>query len=101
MELPGLNKTEIKISPEAVEAVTQKIKELKDTLNKHGVFIVFNLEIGKGFLFPKTYRVCDADDPACDDVDSDDSPMSIDGVETEIGSCLEMYDDNYQEIIPA
>ena len=100
MELPGLTKKEINVNPEAVEAVNQKIKELKDTLDKHGMFIVFNLEIGKGFLFPKTYRVCDIDDQACDDVDSDDIPMSIEGVETKIGQCLEMYDDNYQEIIP-
>jgi len=101
MKFPELHNKEINVSPEAVEEVNQKIKELKDTLDKHGVFIVFNLEIGKGFLFPKTYKVCDIDDPACDDVDSDDSPMSVDGVETKIGSCLEMYDDNYHEIIPA
>ncbi len=101
MELSGFHKKEIQLSPEAVEEVNQKISELKDTLDKHGVFIVFNLEIGKGFLFPKTYKVCDIDDPDYDDVNSDDSPMSIDGVETKIGSCLEMYDYKFHSIIPA
>lgn len=101
MELPGINQNHIQINPDAVDEVNQKIQELKETLDKHGVFIVFNTEIGEGFLFPKTYKVCSCDDPECDAVDNDRVPMSIDGTQTQIGQCLDMYDDEYQLIIPA
>lgn len=101
MKLPRLVKKEISINPDAVAEVNQKIKNLKDTLEKHGVFIVFNTQIGKGFLFPNTYKVCSVNDPASYNVSDNDSPMSIEGVETQIGTCFKMYDDEFQEIIPA
>ena len=72
----------IVITPEAASEVNQKIKELKKTLEKHNLLMVFNLEIAEGFLFPNTYKVCDIDDPEYDEADPNDVPMSVEIIPT-------------------
>lgn len=90
----------IVISPEAASEVNQKIKELKETLEKHNLLMVFNLEIGEGFLFPNTYKVCSIDDPEYDEADHGDLPMSVDGIRTKIGDCMSTFDRHYNAIVP-
>ena len=75
----------IVISHYAAEEVNQKIKELKETLEKHNLLMVFNTEIGEGFLFPNTYKVCSVDDNEYSEADPKDLPMSVDGIRTNIG----------------
>ena len=89
----------IVISPEAVSEVNQKIKELKETLEKHNLLMVFNTEIGEGFLFPNTYKVCSVDDPEYDEADPTDLPMSVDGIRTKIGDCMSTFDKHCNAII--
>ena len=89
----------IVISPEAASEVNQKIKELKETLEKHNLLMVFNVEIGEGFLFPNTYKVCDIDDSEYDEADPTDLPMSVDGVQTKIGGCMSTFEKHYNAII--
>lgn len=91
----------IVISPEAASEVNQKIKELKETLEKHNLLMVFNLEIGEGFLFPNTYKVCDIDDAEYDEADPTDLPMSVSGTRTQIGDCMSTFDKYYNAIIPS
>ena len=90
----------IVISPEAENEVNQKIKELKETLEKHNLLMVFNVEIGEGFLFPNTYKVCSIDDPEYDEADPTDLPMSVDGTRTKIGDCMSTFEKHYDAIIP-
>ena len=89
----------IVISPEAENEVNQKIKELKETLEKHNLLMVFNVEIGEGFLFPNTYKVCSIDDPEYDEADPTDLPMSVDGIQTKIGACMSAFEKHYNAII--
>lgn len=89
----------IVISPEAASEVNQKIKELKETLEKHNLLMVFNVEIGEGFLFPNTYKVCSIDDSEYDEADPTDLPMSVDGIQTKIGSCMSTFEKHYNAII--
>ena len=89
----------IVISPEAASEVNQKIKELKETLEKHNLLMVFNVEIGEGFLFPNTYKGCDIDDPEYDEADPTDLPMSVDGIQTKIGRCMSTFEKHYNAII--
>jgi hypothetical protein len=89
----------IVISPEAAIEVNQKIKELKETLEKHKLLMVFNVEIGEGFLFPNTYKVCSIDDPEYDKADPTDLPMSVDGIQTKIGACMSAFEKHYNAII--
>lgn len=91
---------QIVISPEAASEVNQKIKELKETLEKHNLLMVFNVEIGEGFLFPNTYKVCDIDDPEYDEASPNDLPMSVDGIRTKIGDCMSTFEKHYNAIIP-
>lgn len=90
----------IVISPEAENEVNQKIKELKETLEKHNLLMVFNVEIGEGFLFPNTYKVCSIDDHEYDEADPTDLPMSVDGIRTKIGDCMSTFEKHYDAIIP-
>jgi hypothetical protein len=90
----------IVISPEAETEVNQKIKELKETLEKHNLLMVFNVEIGEGFLFPNTYKVCSIDDPEYGEADPADLPMSVDGTQTKIGGCMSTFEKYYNAIIP-
>ena len=90
----------IVISPEAASEVNQKIKELKETLDKHNLLMVFNVEIGEGFLFPNTYKVCSIDDPEYVKADPTDLPMSVDGIQTKIGDCMSTFEKYYNAIIP-
>ena len=90
----------IVISPEAENEVNQKIKELKETLEKHNLLMVFNVEIGEGFLFPDTYKVCSIDDPEYVKADPTDLPMSVDGTRTRIGDCMSTFEKYYNAIIP-
>lgn len=90
----------IAISPEAENEVNQKIKELKETLEKHNLLLVFNTEIGEGFLFPDTYKVCSVDDPEYSEADPTDLPMSVDGNRTRIGGCMSTFEKYYDAIIP-
>jgi len=88
------------ISHEAASEVNQKIKELKETLEKHNLLMVFNVELGEGFLFPNTYKVCSIDDTEYDEADPTDFPLSVDGVKTWIGVCMSTYDMHYNAIVP-
>ena len=90
----------IVISSEAAIEVNQKIKELKETLEKHNLLMVFNVEIGEGFLFPNTYKVCSIDDPEYDEADPTDLPMSVEGIQTKIGDCMSTFEKHYDAIIP-
>lgn len=90
----------IVISHYAAEEVNQKIKELKETLEKHNLLMVFNTEIGEGFLFPNTYKVCSVDDNEYSEADPKDLPMSVDGIRTNIGGCMSTFEKYYNAIIP-
>lgn len=90
----------IVISPEAASEVNQKIKELKETLETHNLLMVFDVEIGEGFLFPNTYKVCSIYESEYDETDPTDLPMSVDGIQTKIDGCMSTFDMHYNAIVP-
>ena len=92
---------DVKISPESVKEVNEKIQELKAVLAKNKSIIVFSTTALQGYLFPDTYKVCANDDPESETVLDKDKPTADDGAYIDIGDCLAMYDYNYHDIIPA